>query len=64
MRLADFADGDGAVAGLERDLGAAAVSVLAFQMGIAGLRRGFLQGIRGKLRINVAGMAVGLNFKA
>ena len=55
---------NGAVACFQRDLGTAAASVFSFQMGITGLRRSLLQGIRMKLVVNIAGMAIGEHVEA
>jgi hypothetical protein len=62
--LAGFVDGDGAVAGFKGDFGAAGCAVLSFEMRIARFCRGFLQGVRGKFRIDIAGVAVGEDIEA
>jgi hypothetical protein len=61
---AGLADGDRTVAGFQDNFRAAAASVFPFQMGVTGLRRRLLKGIRVKLGVNIAGMAIGENLKA
>src|SRR6266704_5877329 len=59
-----FADVDGAVAGTDDDLDGTTGAVFAFEVGIAGFCSGFVQGGAREVGIDVAGVAVGDDFKA
>src|SRR6267142_4228743 len=62
--LRSLTDGDGAVARLHDDLDGAARSVFAFDVGVTGLRCGFVEIRTGKIRIDVAGVAIRRDLEA